>query len=126
MPFIKGQSGNPGGRAKIKLADGLTISELARKHTVEALEALVGILNNPTASDSAKLSAATLILDRGWGRPLDCEKLERSRKDKSQETARAAIYHATGVPVDQIPDEMVEAKAAHLAVRSMLRKDLDS
>ncbi len=44
------------------------IRSLARSHTEAAINALVGILHNST-SDPAKVSAATAILDRGWGKP---------------------------------------------------------
>lgn len=69
MTFQKGQSGNPGGRAKVTLPDGRTLTDLAREHTPKAVQALVDVLDNSEASDAAKVSAATAILDRGWGRP---------------------------------------------------------
>jgi hypothetical protein len=69
MTFRKGQSGNPGGRAKLTLPDGRTLTDLAREHTPKAVEALVAVLDSAEASDAAKVSAATAILDRGWGRP---------------------------------------------------------
>jgi len=68
MPFKPGQSGNPGGKSKV-LVDGRTLTDLARDHTAKAVDALVKVLDNAEASDAAKVSAATAILDRGWGRP---------------------------------------------------------
>jgi len=68
MPFVKGQSGNPGGRAKATLPDGRTLSDLAKEHTATAIEALVRIIDE-SESDAAVVSAATAVLDRGWGRP---------------------------------------------------------
>ncbi len=67
--FQKGQSGNPGGRPKIKLEDGRTLTDLAREHTPKAVKALVDVLEDTGASDASKVSAATALLDRGWGRP---------------------------------------------------------
>jgi hypothetical protein len=64
-PFKKGQSGNPGGRPK-EIAE---VKELAREHMPAAIEALVSIMNNPKASDAARVSAATALLDRGYGKP---------------------------------------------------------
>src|SRR5262245_3393314 len=64
-PFQKGQSGNPGGRPK-EIAE---VKELAREHMPAAIEALVSIMNNPKASDAARVSAATALLDRGYGKP---------------------------------------------------------
>src|SRR5262245_8168200 len=64
-PFQKGQSGNPGGRPK-EIAE---VKELARQHMPAAIEALVSIMNNSKASDAARVSAATALLDRGYGKP---------------------------------------------------------
>jgi hypothetical protein len=64
-PFQKGQSGNPGGRPK-EIAE---VKELAREHMPAAINALVSIMNNPKASDAARVSAATALLDRGYGKP---------------------------------------------------------
>jgi hypothetical protein len=69
MPFKPGQSGNPDGRAKITLPDGRTLTDLAREHTADAVQALVDVLDKADSSDAAKVSAATAILDRGWGKP---------------------------------------------------------
>jgi len=64
-PFQKGQSGNPGGRPK-EIAE---VKELARQHMPAAIDALVSIMNNTKASDAARVSAATALLDRGYGKP---------------------------------------------------------
>jgi hypothetical protein len=77
MPFQKGQSGNPGGRAKNKLPDGRTLSELAKDHTEDALKALIRVLQEGS-TDSAVVQAATAVLDRGWGRPRQDMGIEMS------------------------------------------------
>jgi hypothetical protein len=69
MPFQKGQSGNPGGRAKVALPDGTTITDLARSHTAEAIKTLANIMKSKKAPEAARVSAAAAVLDRGWGRP---------------------------------------------------------
>ena len=65
MAFVKGQSGNPGGRPKAVMPDGRTLSEAAREHSPEALRVLVEALRDPNTA----LAAAKEILDRGFGRP---------------------------------------------------------
>lgn len=67
MPFEKGKSGNPGGRAKVKLADGRTLTDLAREHTVDAVDILASIMHDAKQPGSVRVAAATQILNRGWG-----------------------------------------------------------
>ena len=59
-----GHSPNPSGRPKALIE----VIELARKHTPEAIAALASIMNNKEAMDSARVKAAEVLLDRGWGK----------------------------------------------------------
>lgn len=63
MPFVKGQSGNPGGRPK----EAEEVKRLAREHTEHAIARLAFWLDsdNPKASVSAAIS----LLDRAYGKP---------------------------------------------------------
>ena len=63
-PFAKGQSGNPGGRPRVEGE----IRELARQHTMTALRTLIEIAERGE-NESARVTAANAILDRGWGKP---------------------------------------------------------
>jgi hypothetical protein len=43
------------------------IRSLARAHTEEAINCLVGVMRN-SPNDNAKVSAAEKLMDRGWGK----------------------------------------------------------
>lgn len=60
--FAKGASGNPGGRPK----DSERVRELAQAHTDAAIAVLVKWMRS--ANGKIAVSAATAILDRGWGK----------------------------------------------------------
>lgn len=64
-PFQPGQSGNPGGRPK----DNKIVREKAREHTEDAIAVLYAIMMDEAKHESARISAAVAILDRGWGKP---------------------------------------------------------
>ncbi|TAA50992.1 MULTISPECIES: DUF5681 domain-containing protein [unclassified Shinella] len=66
MPFEKGRSGNPGGRPK---ADA-RVRELAQSQTENAIATLVSVMESLKSAPAARVAAATAILDRGWGKPL--------------------------------------------------------
>lgn len=45
------------------------IRSLARGHTETAINVLAGIMSETEAPHAARISAATALLDRGWGKP---------------------------------------------------------
>ena len=65
MPFVKGKSGNPGGKPRLEAG----VRELARKYTRKAINTLIGILDDPKANAAARSFAANSLLDRGYGKP---------------------------------------------------------
>ena len=117
MPFKPGQSGNPNGRPKVTLPDGRSLSEVAKEHTAVAVEALVSIVRNKRVAASARVQAATALLDRGWGRPHQtvvanveslsaAERVRRGRlraqemQDQERRQAQASAEAARGVAVE--------------------------
>ncbi|MBW8075771.1 MULTISPECIES: DUF5681 domain-containing protein [Metallibacterium] len=65
-PWRPGQSGNPSGHPK----DYREVVALAREHTSRAIAILVEMMESPQVSDSARVRAAELILERGWGKAV--------------------------------------------------------
>lgn len=63
--FVKGQSGNPGGRPKLIGH----VRELAQAQTEKSIHKLVEILDDKKAPRAAQVAAARELLDRGWGKP---------------------------------------------------------
>jgi hypothetical protein len=59
-----GRSGNPYARPK----PDLDAASLAREHTVAAIATLATIMQDTVVPASARVSAATALLDRGYGR----------------------------------------------------------
>lgn len=47
----------------------IDIRSLARKHTKSAINTLHGIMTNADCTDGARVQAAQVLLDRGWGKP---------------------------------------------------------
>lgn len=54
----------------------LDISAMAKEHAETALKVLVAVANNAKAPSAARVSAASAILDRGFGKPRQSVELE--------------------------------------------------
>jgi len=73
MVFVKGSSGNPGGKSS-KLNSGVLE---ARKHAEEAILVLSQSLKSP--DENIRVKSANSILDRAWGKPK--EQIEHTGAD---------------------------------------------
>jgi len=73
---MRAGSGRPTGAVNKATSElKFNLSELARQHTNDALDTLVNVMKSGQ-SDAARISAATAILDRGYGRPTKTTSLE--------------------------------------------------
>jgi hypothetical protein len=63
--YLPGVSGNPSGMSRALVE----ITELARRHAPEAIEALVEIATSRAHPAAARVAAAVALLDRGYGKP---------------------------------------------------------
>ena len=86
MPWVKGQSGNPGGKPK----GHAEIERLARSHAPEAITALVEALGDP----KTKVAAAKVLLDRGFGAPSQTLNANVSIFDSVGDSAAERIERA--------------------------------
>lgn len=115
-PFVAGQVANPLGRPK----EVAHVKELARKHTVEAINTLAGIMANPKEKASARVAAANAILDRGYGRaPLTFDEQPEEVTDLREAARRLAfIMNGAILRGDVIDAQAVDvtAEANKLAI----------
>ena len=89
--FLKGKSGNPGGRPR----DEQKVAELARSYTKEAIETLVELMRSGN-DERVRGTAAQALLDRGWGKP----KIEVV----SDEAGYVQALRAVAAEIDERPD----------------------
>ena len=72
--FKKGVSGNKGGRPKLPEE----LKEAFRAAAPDALRVLVGIINDEKARHADRIRAAEVVLDRGYGKPVQAVDLDTS------------------------------------------------
>jgi hypothetical protein len=105
--FKKGQSGNPGGRSGKDISD---LSREARRYAALAVSTLVKICR--AGQERNRLAAATALLDRGYGKPLQAFQIdgafaakklnELSDVELATLEARLASREEAGEPIDDL------------------------
>jgi hypothetical protein len=105
--FVKGQSGNPSGRAK---TTALTreFREMAREYTDEALNAVVAILRNRKAAPSTRMAAAEMLIEHGHGKAIarsEVSVTKREVKELDDATLHAIASGAGAAEAESGPDE---------------------
>ena len=96
--FVKGQSGNPGGRPPDK-----TLRECARAQTEPAIKTLVSVMNNRKSPAASRVAAACALLDRGYGRPTQSV-------DVSGDTSLLSSLQVMFVNTERMIDQPAEEK----------------
>lgn len=101
-PFKPGESGNPVGRPKIP-AD---VREAFKAHTHDALRVLVEVMDNKAEKGSARVAAASCILDRAWGKPVQSVDMKAEVKsiDVSKLT-KEQMDALTDLAIESVDDE---------------------
>ena len=89
--FLKGHSGNVGGRPR----DEQKVAELARSYTREAIETLAELMRSGN-EERVRGTAAQALLDRGWGKP--------KVKVVSDEAGYVQALKAVAAELDEQPD----------------------
>ncbi len=86
MKWEKGKSGNPGGRPKAYR----DVVEAARKRTIKAIKTLESVMTT-SDNDSARVKAAEVLLDRGWGKPVQPVDLDPHNRQELERRAREIL-----------------------------------
>jgi hypothetical protein len=97
MPFAKGQSGNPGGRAK-RTQEELDLIEACKKRTPKALE-VIGQIMESGENERNRLSAAEYIIDRAYGKAV--QQTELTGKGGEPFTIQIVRFGDVGNPTAQ-------------------------
>jgi len=92
-------AGRPAGsRNRATLDQKATLSELAREYTDVALSTLAEIASNGE-SESARVAAATALLDRAYGRPRQAVEMELQTEDSFAQAIREISARGSRPPI---------------------------
>ena len=104
MPFVKGQSGNPGGRKPIPEE----VKELARAATPKAMRRQVELIDSE--DEAIALKATELVLNRAFGKPAQTVNVNSEKRDALDYSIGDLLEIAYGRGVTD-ESRMIEGKA---------------
>src|SRR5262245_58950699 len=90
--FQPGQSGNPKGMPKAIIE----VAAAARERTKEAIETLTTIMQDKKAPPSARVTAARVLLERGWGKAPQSINIKRDPSEMGTMTDDELLAIAAG------------------------------
>ena len=102
--LMASQAGYPPGKALARKAIPTDIRSLCRAYTGEAIRHLAAIMRQKEYSPAARVQAASVLLDRGWGKPPqahtgedggDIHVVIRQIIDSAEESEPLLIEHET-------------------------------
>lgn len=108
----------PGSKNRAAFGDRATLSALARTYTTEAVEVLRSIMMDPAAPESSRITAASTLLDRGYGKvaqqvavPVGDDAIELAAETEAVRSSRllAGLIGQINGAVDQAHYQEVQA-----------------
>jgi hypothetical protein len=110
--FAKGASGNEGGRPRVVKP----LQDLARTHTAMAIRVLAHVARKGK-NESARIMAASMLLDRGFGKPPQavdmCVLFDRKLTELSPEELVMLEERLVAMGAEQPPED--EAASTELS-----------
>jgi hypothetical protein len=95
------------------------IESLARSYTDTAIKTLAGIMMEPSAPARARIAAAAILLDRGWGKPKENVELPDGEPRQITHIVREIVHLPPGgvqldmEPADEPADEPLTTFGRH-------------
>ena len=83
------------------------MGELIRAHCLDAVDYVVSTMNNDKCSDKLRMVAATEVLNRGLGRPIDTQVMVSIGNDNTKDVSTmsddelATLARSLARPIDQ-------------------------
>jgi len=68
------------------------VERIAREHTQNALNVLIGIMNSREVEPRSRVAAAKAVLDRGWGAPMHRHELNGGDGPKLLKVVREIVH----------------------------------